>query len=177
MDDLNFSDLRSARQALERTPLGESVADLAERIGLMTEGVHKTPNVRKKFNTNISKLSPPQLSDEQSYWASEFGRIVELIGVLQGQEKYIALRSKSVRAQARARIRRNAEESETKLTSSQIADSAEDDLVVQDLDERAAVVAILLASSLAAKEATTVYLQSLSREITFRCSQMDSRLH
>lgn len=179
VDDINLSDLRSAHQALQRTPLGESVAELAERIGLMTEGVHRSSATRRKFHTNISRLSPPQLSDEQSYWASEYGRIVELIGVLQGQEKYLALKSKSARAQARARLRRSGggDESQVKATSSQINDAAEEDPVVIDLDERSALVSLLLASALAAKEATTMYLQSLSREITFRCAQMDSRLH
>lgn len=178
MDVIDLSDLRSAHQLLQRTPLGETVAELAERVGLMTDGVHRTPATRRKFHTNISKLSPPQLSDEQSYWASEYGRIVELIGVLQGQEKYLALKSKAARAQARARLRRGTEDAQVgKLTASQVADAAEEDPVVCDLDERIALLAVFLASALAAKDATTMYLQSLSREITFRCAQMDARLH
>lgn len=178
MNEINLADLRSAHQVLERTPTGEEVATLAERIGLMTEGVHRVSATRRKFHTNISKLTAPQLSDEQSYWVSEYGRIAELIGVLQGQEKYLALKSKSARAQARARVRRNAEESEgTKLTSTQITDAAEEDPVVRELDEKSAVVTLLLASASAAKDATTMYLQTLSREITFRCAQMDSRLN
>ena len=178
MDEINLSDLRSVHQVLERTPLGEGVAELAERIGLVTEQVHRTSIARRKFHSNVSKLSAPQLSDEQSYWASEYGRIVELTGILQGQEKYLALKSKSARASARARLRRNSEEAQAaKMTSSQIADAAEEDPVVRELDERAAIVSILLASAIAAKDATTIYLQTLSREITFRCAQMDSRLH
>jgi hypothetical protein len=179
MDDLNLSDLRSAHQVLQRTPLGESVAELAERIGLITENVHRGSVARRQFQSNVSRLSPPQLSDEQSYWASEYGRVVELIGILQGQEKYLSLRSKAARAQARARLRRTAESDAavSKLTSAQVADAAEEDPVVCDLDERSAIVAVLLASALAAKDATTVYLQTLSREITFRCAQMDARLH
>lgn len=178
MDDLNLSDLRSVHQVLERTPLGEGIAELAERIGLVTEQIHRSSVVRKKFQANVSKLSAPQLSDEQSYWASEYGRIVELLGILQGQEKYLGLKSKAARAAARARLRRNAEEEPAaKTTSAQINDAAEEDPVVRELDERAAIVNILLASAAAAKEATTIYLQTLSREITFRCAQMDSRLH
>lgn len=178
MDDLNLSDLRSVHQVLERTPLGEGIAELAERIGLVTEQIHRSSVVRKKFQANVSKLSAPQLSDEQSYWASEYGRIVELLGILQGQEKYLGLKSKAARAAARARLRRNAEEEPAaKTTSAQINDAAEEDPVVRELDERAAIVGILLASATAAKEATTMYLQTLSREITFRCAQMDSRLH
>lgn len=178
MDDLNLSDLRSVHQVLERTPLGEGIAELAERIGLVTEQIHRSSVVRKKFQANVSKLSAPQLSDEQSYWASEYGRIVELLGILQGQEKYLGLKSKAARAAARARLRRNAEEEPAaKTTSAQINDAAEEDPVVRELDERAAIVGILLASATAAKEATTIYLQTLSREITFRCAQMDSRLH
>jgi hypothetical protein len=177
MDNLNLSDLRSVHQVLGRTPLGSSIAELAERIGLMTEGIHRGSVARRKFVENVSKLSPPQLSDEQSYWASEYGRVVELIGVLQGQEKILSLQSKAARASARARLRRNGEEAGGKMTSSQITDAAEEDPAVRDLDERAGIVAILLASAAAAKEATTMYLQTLSREVTFRCAQMDSRLH
>jgi len=178
MEDINLTDLRSVHQVLERTPLGEDIAELAERIGLVTEGVHRSSVVRRKFHTNISKLSPPQLSDEQSYWASEYGRIVELIGILQGQEKYLNLKAKAARAAARARLRRNSEEAQGgKVTSSQIADAAEEDPVVRELDERSSIVGILLASASAAKDATTIYLQTLSREITFRCAQMDSRLN
>lgn len=177
MDDLNLSDLRSVHQVLGRTPMGAVIGELAERIGLMTAEIHKVSVTRRKFKENISKLSPPQLSDEQSYWASEYGRIVELIGVLQGQEKLLSLQSKSVRASARARVRRNGEQEGSKMTSTQISDAAEEDPAVKDIDERSSVVAILLASASAAKEATTMYLQTLSREITFRCAQMDSRLH
>lgn len=177
MDNLNLSDLRSVHQVLGRTPLGSSIAELAERIGLMTEGIHRGSVARRKFVENVSKLSPSQLSDEQSYWASEYGRVVELIGVLQGQEKILSLQSKAARASARARLRRNGEEAGGKMTSSQITDAAEEDPAVRDLDERAGIVAILLASAAAAKEATTMYLQTLSREVTFRCAQMDSRLH
>lgn len=178
MDDLNLSDLRSVHQVLERTPLGEGIAELAERIGLVTEQIHRSSVVRKKFQVNVSKLSAPQLSDEQSYWASEYGRIVELLGILQGQEKYLSLKSKSARAAARARLRRNVEEEPSaKTTSAQINDAAEEDPVVRELDERTAIVSILLSSATAAKEATTMYLQTLSREITFRCAQMDARLH
>jgi hypothetical protein len=182
VDDLHLGDLKSARQVLERTPMGAPVADLAERLGLMTEGVHKAPVARRPFHQQISRLGSPQLSDEQSYWSSEFGRIVELIGVLQGQEKLIALRSKAARAQARARVRRQWEEGDetakrSRITEGEVADAAEDDPVVQDLDEQTAVVAVLLSSALAAKEGTQMYLQAVSREITFRCAQMDARLH
>lgn len=177
MDELNLADLRSTHQVLERTPLGESIMELAERIGLVTEGVHRVGTTRRKFQANVSRLSAPQLSDEQSHWVSEYGRIAELIGVLQGQEKYLGLKSKTARAQARARIRRDAEALEnSKITAGQVSDSAEDDPVVRDTDERAALVGVLLASAMAAKDATTMYLQALSREITFRCAQMDSRL-
>lgn len=182
VDDLHLSDLKSVRQVLERTPAGAQVADLAERLGLMTEHVHKIPAVRRAFQVTISRLGAPQLSDEQSYWSSEFGRIVELIGVLQGQEKLITLRAKSARAQARARVRRTWEETDeqqrrARLTDAEVADAAEEDPVVQDLDLQAGTIAVLLSSALAAKESTQMYLQSLSREISFRCSQMDARLH
>lgn len=178
VDNVHLDDIRSAYQVLQRTPSGEAVADLAERIGLLTEGVHRSSVSRRKFHANISRLSPPQLSDEQSYWASEYSRIVELIGVLQGQEKYLALKSKSARAAARARIRRNTTDDGdlVKMTASALTDAAEEDPAVVEVDDRVAIVAILLSSAMAAKDATAMYLQTLSREVTFRCAQMDSRL-
>jgi len=39
------------------------------------------------------------------------------------------------------------------------------------------VVSVLLATAGAAKEATTMYLSTLSREISFRCAQMEARIY
>jgi hypothetical protein len=180
--DLDLRNVRSLPQVLERTPNGTAVAELAGRLGLVGRSLSGSVD-RKAFITNVAELSAPQLSNEQSYWTSEFGRIVELIGLLQGQEKYLVLQGKSVRASARARVRREiaAEEGDSgkkaKATVGEVNDRAEEDPAVRDLEEKAALVQILLATASAAKEATAMYLQSLSREISFRCAQMDAKIY
>lgn len=175
--NLGLSAVRSLGQVLERTPNGADVLALAERLGLVTAGAHAGGLSRRAFKAQVSQLSPPQLSDEQSYWTSEFGRIVELIGVLQGQEKFLALKAKSARAKARSRVRARAAAAGDKLTAAQVNDQAEEDPAVADVDDQAVIVQLVLASALAAKEATAMYLQALSREITFRCSQMEARIY
>lgn len=176
-DTTDLHDVTSLQQLLARTPCGESVAQLADRLGLLTADSLKGASTRRPFKSDISTLNPARLSDEQSYWAGEFGRIVELIGLLQGQEKYLTLRAKSARATARSRIRRDAEAAERKVAAGQVTDEAEDDPIVRDVDEQAVNLAVVLASVLAAKEATALYLSTLSREISFRCAQMDAKIY
>jgi len=176
-DAVDLNDVKNLGQVLSRTPNGEAVAELAERLGLLTSGATKASSARRGFISEIAKLSPAQLSNEQSFWAAEFGRIVELIGLLQGQEKYLALKAKAARSTARSRIRRDAEAKELKVTATSVNDEAEDDPDVRDTDEQSTIVTILLASALAAKEATTMYLQVISREISFRCSQIDAKIY
>jgi hypothetical protein len=211
MDDtVDLSDVRNANEFLAKTPNGSEVAGLAVRLGLLNSEALRTQSERKPFVSNVSKLSAAQLSDTQSYWAGEFGRIVELIGVLSGQEQYLVLGARTARAQARARIARAAadaeaaavkaaeaeaqaadEEAETtgkpraktkpvklkSLTSTQIADEAESDPAVLDADVRLTLVRLMLETAKAAERATTTYLTTLSREISFRCTQMDARLY
>lgn len=180
-DPIDLSTVRNAGEVLARTPNGREVAELAEKLGLLTQNALAGTSARRGFKDQVSRLAPAQLSDEQSHWAGEFGRIVELIGLLQGQEKYLALRAKSARAQARSRARRNHEaenpEAKVKLTATQLGDLAEEDPAVRDIEEQAALLTILLASANAAKEATVMYLQVLSREISFRCAQMEARVY
>jgi len=176
-DAVDLSDVKSLSQVLSRTPNGEAVATLAERLGLLTKGSVKASSARRGFVADIARLSPAQLSNEQSFWAGEFGRIVELIGLLQGQEKQLALRGKAARSSARSRIRRDAEAEGAKITATSVNDDAEDDPAVRDVEEQSTVVTVLLSSALAAKEATAMYLSVISREISFRCSQMDARIY
>jgi hypothetical protein len=175
VDSLNLSDVKSLSQVLERTPNGADVAKLADRLGLLSK--QEGESDRSAFKHKVSELSPPQLSDEQGYWAGEFGRIVELIGLLQGQEKYLALKSKEARARERSRLRREAEDASVKKTAGQINDETEDAVSVRDVDEASIALVVLLSSATAAKEAVSMYLTTLSREISFRCSQMDARIY
>jgi hypothetical protein len=169
--------VRNLSQVLARTPNGEAVAALGERLGLLTTGITKGTKQRREFVGDISQLAPARLSAEQSYWAGEFGRVVELVGLLQGQEKYLALKSKAAKSTARSRIRRDAESLGNKMTATALSDEAEDDPAVRDVEEQMALISVLLSSAMAAKEATTMYLSSISREISFRCAQIEARIY
>lgn len=191
---MNLGDLKNLSAVLARTPNGAEVSALAERLGLLTAGSLGRVRERRRFIVNVSELDAAALSNEQAYWAGEFGRIVELVGLLQGQEKYLALRAKQVRSQARGRVRRLNENVEVeeggdettatkksgakvvKMTATQVNDLAENDPAVMDVENQSSLVVVLAASALAAKEATAMYLSTLSREISFRCSQMDNKL-
>jgi hypothetical protein len=173
---VDLGDVTTMAQVLTRTPNGTAVAKLAERLGLVTAGGVRSAVARKAFIADVSSLVPTQLSDEQSYWTGEYGRIMEIIGLLQGQEKVLSLQSKSARAKARGRVRAKALLEEKKPSATQVADEAEDDSIVIDVDQQSETVIVLLSSAMAAKEATLTYLSSLSREISFRCSQYDNHI-
>lgn len=169
-----IGDLSTLSQVLARTPNGSELVKLAEHLGLITEGTIGTKNSRRAFKTNVSGLSEQALSDEQGWWTGEMGRLVEMVGILQGQEKVLTLESKSARAKARGRVRAKAKSDGEKMTAGQVSDDAEEDPLVLETDEKAELILLLLASAQAAKEATAVYLASISREITFRCSRMQA---
>ncbi len=171
---LNLDDLQNVEQVLGRTPFGSEILRLAVRLGLIG-----SPDVvkRRPFNTNISRLDPPKLSDEQSWWTSEFGRYADLHGLLIGQQKILSLDSKKTLAAARSRLRKKAQENGTKMTATEVNDLAEDDPAVRDADERAVVVEMLLALTSTAKEVTGQYLNTISREISFRSAQIQARIY
>lgn len=204
---IDYRDVRNARELISRTPNGTQVLEVAVALGLVNSAMVNTPAERKSLKPNVSALSPAALSNEQSYWASEFGRIVELSGVLVGQEQYLSLQAKSARARARARLLREAVEAsntaaqaeadqldaaiaadpdafkKTKvvkaksITATQIADIAESDAAVLDADETLSLVKLMLEVAKASEKATAMYLQVLSREISFRTAQMEARIY
>ncbi len=170
-----MNDLQNVEQVLARTPTGSEIYGLAKRLGLIGDG--KTTVERRKFNPNLSKMGPPALSDEQGWWTSEFGRIAELHGLLTGQQKVLSLDSKKTRAAARSRLRKKAVEAEVKMTATELNDLAEDDPAVRDSDERAVIVEMLITVTSTAKEVTERFLNTISREISFRGSQMQARIY
>lgn len=171
-----LANLHNAAEVLERTPSGTDLARVAARLGLINADSLRMQTQRRAFVAEIAALSPAQLSDEQSYWASEFGRITELAGILRGQNELLAVEAKAARARARARVRRAAD-SGARLSVAQVDDEAASDPTVRDVEERRALVSQLLAAADAAREATGIYLQAISREITFRTAQMNARVY
>lgn len=177
-DSLDLAGLATVAQILSRTPTGTDVLGIAQRIGLVSPGINSQVS-RPEFQRNIKDLTPAGLSDLQGLWTHEFGRICDLHGLLSGQRDYLNLKLKAERARARGRIRRDlaAREDKAKVTAGELNDLAEEDATVTELNEQLAVVELLMASTAAAKEATDRYLQSISREITFRCTQMEARIY
>ncbi|MCP4792027.1 MAG: hypothetical protein GY882_01625 [Actinomycetia bacterium] len=172
---LNLDDLSNTEQVLERTPSGAEVQRLAVRLGLIDGTATKV--ARRPFRHNLSQLAPAALSDEQGWWSSEFGRIMELHGLLVGQQKLLSLEAKKARASVRSRLRKRAAEDEARITQGELNDLAEDDPSVREVDERGAMVELLLAATSTSKEVIERYLNTLSREIAFRQAQMDARIY
>jgi len=174
-EDLTLSGVKSLDQALARTRTGTDAVALADRLGLWTSSVHSRTQQRPVFPGTLSELTPAQLSDLYATWTAEFGRITELCGVLSGQEAVLKILLKSAQASARARIRRASPDA--KFTTTQLADSADEDPAVSDLCEQQAILAVLTAHAQAAREATQQYLTTISREIAFRDAQLKARVY
>ena len=183
VEDLDLKGLMSFGQAMERLPQGRAAVDLARKMGLWTTISHREVAERKRFPSKLSDMGPNELSDEHAHWAADFGRLVELAGALNAQMQYLKLTSKRARAAARSRVRRERLEAPEgqpapkQPTVAELNDLAEEDPAVMDVDAQIAMVEMLLAHVNATREATTQYLASLSREISFRDAQMKARLY
>lgn len=176
-DGVDLNDISSMQQVLARTPNKDALGRLAERLGLITGGVLQGSVVRKPFVPNISALGEGQLSDALSYWGAEQGRVISIIGLLQAEEKVLAMKGKAARARVKNTIRAEARVAETKLTETEIKDKAEEHAEILDIEERSQIVEVMLAVALASKEATTGYLTVISREISFRCARMAAGIY
>ena len=178
-DTLAVDGMTTPEQVLGSTPTGSEMLRIGRDLGLVSTSINQKIE-RKAFTRNISGLGPREISDQQSLWASEYGRLCELHGLLVGQRDYLNLQLRSAKAKARSRARaKHAEENDSRKppTATELNDLAEEDATVQTITEQIGVVELLAASTNAAKEATDRYLQALSREISFRCTQMEARIH
>lgn len=183
VESVDLQGLSSFSQAMERLPQGRAAVELARRLGAWTASVHQDVPPRRAFKPKLSDLSMSQLSDEHGFWAADYGRLVELAGALNAQLVYLKLASKQARSAARARARRQrneAAEGQAKQkapTVAELNDLADEDPSVVDVDAQVALVEMLLAHVSASREATMQYLTSLSREISFRDSQLKAKLY
>lgn len=183
VEDIDLQGVRSFGQAMERLTQGPAALELARRMGVWTSEAHRSVPERRAFKARLSALGPSELSDEHGYWAADFGRLVEMAGALNAQLHLLRLESRRARASARARIRRERSQrvegqpAPKAPTIAELNDLAEEDLSVEDVDTRTTLVEMLLAHVNASREATTQYLSSLSREISFRDSQMKAKLY
>ena len=175
-EDLNLSGVKSLDQALARTRNGADAVKLAAKMGLWTESTHARTPVRPEFPGSLSQVTPQELTDMYARWTSEFGRITEICGAIDGQDALLRIQLKSAQAAARARIRR-AQEEGSKLSQTALGDLADEDSGVIDLIEQQGLLAVLAAHAKAAKEVTQQYLTTISREIAFRDAQMKARIY
>jgi hypothetical protein len=173
----NLDDLTSTRRALARIPGGAEAVRLMGRLGLWTSAAHDRPGERKPFPTRYSTLGPDELSDLSARVTSEAGRVAELVGILTGLDAQLRIRGKAARAAARSRVRRGWPEDVKAPTKTELDDLAEEDPAVMECDEHTALLAVIIASAKGAAEANQMYRESISREITLRTAQMNSRLH
>ena len=174
---------RTTNELIKQVP-GHSVqfANMLKRLGLWTSRAHDGIDERRQFVSNLAAISPDQLAEEQSYWSSEAGRITELHGFLQAQSMQTGLKVKQAQATARTAVRqRNAGKTDAagtpiKLTAGEITDLAETETVLKEAREQAVFVESALVAVAATKEATFLYLNTLSREITRRGDLMKACL-
>jgi hypothetical protein len=176
-DGVDMNDISSMNQVLKRTPNGEALGKLSERLGLITGGVLQSSVARKAFVHNISALDEAALSDAQSYWGAEQGRVISIIGLLQAEEKVLAMQAKEARSRIKNSIRAEARAQQAKFTETEVKDRAEEHVEILDIEERSQIVEVMLAVALASKEATTGYLTVISREISFRCARMAAGIY
>lgn len=172
--DIVLTGVDTLDKALTKVPTGADSLLLAEKLGLWTTELHKD-NKKPEFPKKISDLTPSQLSDLYSTWTSEFARILEICGLINSQISIVKLRLKSAQTSARVKIRK--ESSNTKQTSANLSDEADEDPKVIEIAEQLAILSMLESYATASKEATQQYLTSISREISFRDAQLKARIY
>ena len=186
-DQVSLTGLRSLTSVLDRLPNGVAARDLAERLGVWSQRLHQSTASRALYPSSFARLADTELSDQNAVWLSELFRATELAGLLEGQRVMLTLASKSTRAATRARLRRKyrAEADQARdeglpvpkdPTAAQLADEVEEDPEVQEQDATLAMLAVVLESAKAYKEACQAGVAGISREISFRQAQMAGKL-
>lgn len=180
---ISLSRISSLTGLIERLPLGNDARTLARRIGVWTNEAHTGAESRKKvFPSTFSEMNDNELSDTFAFWNSELIRVLEMAGLLTGQQKYLEIQLKKAKAQARSRIRtqwdkdQEGEAKPAKIAAGVVNDEAENDTDVLKVEETIAVVEIAVASIQAYRQACEVATNGLSREISLRQAQFNARL-
>lgn len=174
---------RTTNELIKQLP-GDSIAfaSTLKKLGLWSSRVHDSVDERRPFQRNIASVAPDTLADEQAYWTSEAGRISELHGFLMGQKVKSDLELRVATAKARSQVRQqNATKTDAngkaiKLTTGEVNDLAEAQQVLIDAREATVLVESTLAAVAATKEATLLYLNTISREITRRGDLLRARM-
>lgn len=190
-------DVKTIASGLSHLANGRDLVDLAKRSGMWTTELQSQEWERPRFPKELGRLGPVELSDNFALWTSEFGRLAELLGHLNAHHDSLKVQAKAARAAARGRLRRKIlaeieeEESATlaaevagkkkavkkpkTITASAINDEAEEDPAVGNADAALNSLETLISIASSAKEATTMYIQTLSREMSYRETQAKQR--
>lgn len=176
-EDLNLTGVRTLDQALARTKNGNASVELAKRMGLWSTDLHTNAQERKSFPTTMSDLTPSQLTDLNATWTAELGRVLEICGAIDGQLNLLKIQLKRAQSGARARILRKLDADAKVPTQAALNDLAEEDPAVSDLQDQFALLSVLESHAQAARDATERYLATISREISFRDSQIKGRIY
>lgn len=190
-------DVKTVASGLNHLANGRDLVELAQRSGMWTTELQSQNWERPRFPRNLGNLGPIELSDNFALWTSEFGRLAELLGHLNAHHDSLKVQAKAARAGARGRLRRKiiaeieaeevaalaAESSGKKkvvkkpktVTASAINDEAEEDPAVETADAALNSLETLISIVSSAKEATTMYIQTISREMSYRETQAKQR--
>lgn len=173
---------------LARLPQGRPAQELAKRLGLWSPALHRSDVSwgERKFPDKISHLADTEISDLNAYWNSEVFRATELLGLVEGQRAMLSLELKQLEATTRARLRRQAMAAAKEVTpegkpvkvpaTTQLNDEVAEDARVQEQEQVLALLAVVLGSAKAYKEACVAACAAISREISFRQAQLGARL-
>ena len=108
---------------------------------------------------------------------SDAGRVLELVGLLSGLEAKMKIKIRAAKAAARSRSRRAWPAESKAPTKTELDDLADEDTAVITLDEQAGLLQLMLSQANAVREANQMYREAISREITYRSAQLQSRTY
>lgn len=183
---VDLSGVGSLTTLLQRLPQGRAAQELAKRLGLWSPQLHSSSaqhHASRAFPSRFTNLSDGELSDLNAYWNSEVFRATEVLGLVEGQRDMVAMEMKALEAKVRADLRRRAVQ-EARVdgkpgkapTVSQLNDDMAGDARLATNQETLALLAVVLGSAKAYKEACLAACAAVSREISFRQAQMGARL-
>lgn len=173
----NLGSVTALREALERLPDGTEVVRMFAKLGLWTSELHRNSLERRALPSEFSKLSAQELSDLSSRVVSDAGRVLELVGLLTGLDAKLRIKIRAAKAAARSRSRRAWPEDAKAPTKTELDDLADEDTAVVTLEEQAGLLQVMLAQANAVREANQMYREAISREITYRSAQLQSRVY
>ena len=173
----NLSSVTALREALERLPEGTEIVRMFAKLGLWSSELHRAAGDRKAFPSEFSKLGAPELSDLTARVVSDAGRVVELVGLLNGLDARMKIRLRASRAASRSKQRRDWPADQKSPTKQELDDLADEDPTVVALEEQSGLLLLLLAQSSAVRDANQLYREALSREVSYRSAQLQARIY